>query len=173
MSTKDYRDFLESNPQRPPVAVSNRIFSEVHRDLSPLATAVFFKLFAVHAATAIVTLSFCPQLGTRIFGEGPGLMSYFMIFGHLGCMMACGFFFLAASLAVAAIFLRPEELRVIRNHRWAEMGSLAILSLGFFLALNPDVILSVAITWLMGALGGAFFALELGWRYRVRRLGVT
>jgi len=170
VNTKDFKDFVEGDLKTPPPALSQRVIAVVHRDLSPHAALVFCKLFAVHAGTAIGTLSLCPQFGIRVFGEGPGLMGYFMRFGHLGCMVACGFFFLASSIAVASLVLRPEELRVIRNHRGFELGSLAVLSLGFFFALAPELILEVAIAWLMGAIAGALFALEVGFRIRIRPL---
>ncbi len=169
MSQDEFKQFMDGDPVAPPRQVSETILARVHRELSPGGWLVFAKLLALHSLTAIFTLSFCPQLGFRLFGDGPGLMHYFMGFGQLGCMMACGFFFLASSLLVASLVLKPEELRVVRHRRWAELGSIAVLSFGFFFAWNPEVLLSVAILWLMGAFAGGLLALELGWRIRLAR----
>src|SRR5687767_9104218 len=114
---QELKEFLNTESIQPPRALSDRIVSKVYHELNPGLIQVFAKLFLVHAATALFTLSVCPQLGFRLLGDGMGLMHYFMSLGEHGCMAACGFFFLSVSLLVAALVMRPEEVRVIRKHR--------------------------------------------------------
>jgi hypothetical protein len=169
MNSKSFKEFLELTPATPPLRVSEQILTRVRRDLSPDARVAFVKLAAVHAVTALFTLSICPQFGIRLLGNGPGLTRFFMSLGHTGCTVACGFFFLATSLAVACFLLRAEELRVIRNHRWTEIGVLALLSLAGFLVLDSQLDSEAWYLWLAGAVGGALVALEVGMRVRFAR----
>ncbi len=168
--TSEFQDFQDGEEVRPPHQLSNRILSQVHRDLNPSAVSVFSKLLLIHLGVAVFTLSICPQLGFRLLGEGMGLMHYFMSLGHYGCMMACGSFFLSTSMIAAAVILKPEELKALRKARWLELGSLVLLSFMIFFAINPEIALGIAISWLFGAFLSAIFILEVGWRLRVRLL---
>jgi hypothetical protein len=168
-ASKDYQEFIGTTPVAPPLALTSAILTAVRHELSPSAWSVFFKLLSIHALSAVITLSICPQFGFRLLGDGHGLMAHFMRFGSAGCMAACGFFFLGTSLLVASLLLQPAQLRVVRERRWVEIGSLAILSLAFFAAITPGILLSPALFWLAGALAGAMCVMELGWRLRAPR----
>jgi len=171
MTTRDEFNTFASSKQTqvPPRGISDAILSQVRRDLNPAALTVASKLMGIHAASAVVTLSVCPQFGFRAFGEGDGLVEVFMIFGHYGCLVACGAFFTGVSLLLVALLLKAEEIRRIRQHRLLALGALTLLSLGFFIMMDAEVILGLAIAWFIGALLGSIATLELGWKLRFGR----
>lgn len=165
----EYREFMELAPVRPPSAVSERILQSVSRDLNPNAWKVFAKISLIHLSVGIVTLSLCPQFGVRVFGEGLGLMKYFLHLGTYGCMAACGAFFIGMSLLVGAFMLRPEELRKFRENQWLGLAAMILLSLGVFIMANAEILMGFAVAWFMGSFLGGWGAMELAWKLRVQR----
>ncbi|MCC7442672.1 MAG: hypothetical protein IT285_13640 [Bdellovibrionales bacterium] len=165
----EFREFMSAEERTPPPGVTETILSRVRADLNPSAARVFSKLLAIHSVTAAVTLSFCPQFGFRLLGEGMGLMHVFMAFGTYGCMVACGALFTGLSLLLAAFILRGEEIRKIRDNRLLTLGALTLLSLGFFIMVDAEIVFSLAVTWFAGALIGSWLTLELGWMIRFRQ----
>lgn len=166
---KEFAEFMSTKGSTPPQALSEAILARVQTDLNPSALRVFSKLIAIHATTAVVTLSVCPQFGFRVFGQGMGLMHYFMAFGTYGCMIACGAFFTGMSLLIAALVLRAEEIRKIHQNRILSLGAVTLLSLGFFIMVDADILLSLALTWFVGAMLGSWITLEVGWTLRFGR----
>ena len=164
---QEFQDFLSAAPSAPSAELSAAIFAHVERDLCPSAWSVFAKLAVIHFMTSVATLSVCPQFGYRVRGEGMGIQHYFMGLGEYGCMVACGFLFLGTSLLAATLFLRREEIRAIRKNRLSELSALAFLSLGFFIMVDAEVVLSLAIAWFLGSLAGGLALLELGSLFRL------
>jgi hypothetical protein len=173
MSKMEFEEFNSADPMSPPQGISERIFARVHMDLNPSAWKVFSKLSVIHFVTALATLSVCPQFGFRLFGQGMGLMGYFMHLGEVGCTVACGTFFLGSSVLVAMMLLRPEEIRAIRSHRLLGLGALTLLSVGFFIMLQADFVLGFYLAWAVGSLLGGILTLEAAWLIRLRLLKVT
>ncbi len=160
----EFDEFEKLAPITPPRAVSEQIIARVRAELDPSTWQVFAKLSLIHLGTALLTLSICPQFGFRLFGEGMGLMGYFMSFGDLACAATCGFFFLSSSLLVAALVLRGPEIRALRRHRFAELLALTGLSLGFFLMRAPsEIVLGFTAAWAAGSILGGWLTLELAW----------
>ena len=171
---REFDGFMNAEPANPPAGVSESLLARVRADLHPSPWLVFVKLSLIHFVTALATLSICPQFGFRLLGQGPGLMGYFMRwFGEVGCMLACGFFFLGTSIAVAIVVLRPEEIAVIRRRRLFELGALTLLSIGFFLMVDVAAVLEFYLAWAAGSLVGGILTLEIAWKIRARRLGVA
>ena len=123
MSQREYEEFMNTSDLAVSSAVSRRILGGVYEDLNPSVWRVSGKLVLVHLLSAAVTLSACPQFGFRLLGEGMGLMHIFMRFGTITCTFACGSVFLGFSVLAAMFFLRPEEIRKIRQHRLLHVGS--------------------------------------------------
>ncbi len=166
---KEFMEFAAHSDTQPPREISERIYARVRADLGLSATAVFTKMVAIHVLSGLVTLSICPQFGFRVFGEGMGLMHYFMRFGSTGCMLACGAFFTGLSVMSAALVLGREEIQRVRNHRLLNLGSLTLLSLGFFIMVDAQLLFGLAATWIVGSLAGSWLSLELGWFLRFGR----
>ncbi len=173
MNKKEFEEFTNAEPVSPPKGLSEQIFARVSADLNRSPWSVFAKLSLIHFVTALFTLSICPQFGFRLFGDGMGVMGYFMHLGDYGCMVACGSLFLGASILVAMMVLRPEEIRVIRRHRTLELGALTMLSIGFFLMLKVEIIVGFLAAWAVGSLIGGVLALEIAWGVRARLLKLT
>jgi hypothetical protein len=166
----EFEAFQAAPDVAPPRALSEAIQARVGRELNPRSVQVFLKLAGVHGVTTLATLAACPQFGIRSFGEGMGLMHYFMALGTYPCMVACGSFFLGSSLLVAALVLRPEEVRQLRQNRLLQMATLALLSMGAFLMLDARIGLGIAASWVLGAIAGGLASLEAAWHARRRVL---
>ncbi len=166
---QEFEEFVKGAPVVPHPSAKLDLSSTVHRDLNPSPYVVFSKLLAIHFATAVLTLSICPQFGIRLLGDGMGLMHYFMSFGTYGCLVACGAFFTGTSVLAAGLLLRGEELRKIRQNRWLELGTLVLLSLGFFVMKDAELIFGITLAWTLGALLGSLAVLELTWMLRFNR----
>jgi hypothetical protein len=165
----EFKEFQEIEPVSPPKHLGEAILSRVRAELHPSALKVFAKLSSIHFFVAALTLAICPQFGFQIFGEGHGLMGYFMKFGHYGCMIACGSFFLGSSLLVATLLLKRGEVDVVRRNRFTQLTSLALLSLGFFIMFDPQILGMYALFWLMGSVAGALVVTEIAWAFRQLR----
>jgi hypothetical protein len=126
-------------------------------DLSPEtfqenALGVFGKVLTVHAGTALVTLSLCPQFGFRLLGQGFwSLFDLFMIFGHTVCTILCAVFFLGSSLAVTRVVLNLEEWALYFRKFWIINLGILGTTLGFFALVATDRSLHHLGFWLVGA----------------------
>jgi hypothetical protein len=165
-TSREYVEFLTTEPITPPAGLSKWILSRVRAGLTPSAWKVFGKLSMVHFFVGLVTLAICPQFGFRVFGDGVGLMSYFQALGHYGCMIACGAFFLGLSIAVASIVLRPEEVRVLRRTELLQIAAMISLSLGVFIMAGAEIVVGFGLAWVAGSFLGGIAAIELVWAYR-------
>lgn len=176
-----WRDFATSVGQRPPEDLSRRILNRVNSELAAekpaqsteVATGrvrrawrIFGKLALIQLVSGLFTLSICPQFGIRLLGDGLGLMTWFMAFGNLGCVVACGSFFTGTSLLLASIILKPREVRTIRQNVVLAAGALTLLSMGFFIMVRAEVILDFAIAWGGGSIAGGSLIFNLGARLR-------
>lgn len=165
-TNKEFKDFSESDPVSPPKQVTDQILSMVHRDLNPNAWLIFAKLSLIHFGAGIITLSLCPQFGVRLFGEGPGLMKFFLNFGTYGCIALCGAFFVGVSLFISGLVLGREELRVLRRHKVLQISALTLLSMGAFIMADAEILFAFAAAWVLGSMIGGMAMLELGWLLR-------
>ncbi|MGK5087344.1 hypothetical protein WDW86_07280 [Bdellovibrionota bacterium FG-2] len=165
---QEFQSFVAGEEVLPPANISENILSQIHRDLNPAAWRVFSKLAFIHLMVGSVTILFCPQFGINLMG-GMGLMSLFMRYGAQVCMVACGAVFMGGSALAGAIFLRPEEVRVIRRTRFLQISALTLLSMGVFVCAGAVLIFSLASFWLVGSVLGGLVSLEFGW---ILRMGV-
>lgn len=162
---KDFSEFLSSSEAAPPASVSREILERVGKDLNPSPWSVFSKLTAVVVVAGSLSLLVCPQFGLGSYYSP--LMHFFMQLGSTGCRAACGGFFMMTSLMSACLILRPEELRVVKRTKFLTVAAISGLGLGVFMCTSPDLILSAALAWFLGALVGGFLSLELGLRARL------
>jgi hypothetical protein len=161
----DFAEFSVTEPTAVPPATTRSIMEKVYSDLHPSALRVFTKTAIIHSLVGAVTLLACPQFGISPFG-GHGLMHYLMQFGDSICMLGCGAFFTAFSLLIASLVLRPEEVRSFKGNEMLQLAFLATYSLGIFLFLGGQLVLSMALVWGLGAILGGALSFEAGWAYR-------
>ncbi len=161
----EFREFADSEAIAVPEAVSAQLFETVHEELNPKALSVFTKVVLFQAIVGFVSLLFCPQFGISLTSS-LGIMPYLMKFGESVCMLGCGALFAGLSLMAASLFLRPEEVRALKQHEVLHLVSLATLSLGAFLCLGGEVVFTLGLVWLFGAVLGGVVSLETGWALR-------
>lgn len=166
-TNKDYLEFLNADGFAPAAMVSENLKSRINRDLHPNPWLVLSKLSLIHLLSAVITLSLCPQFGFGLFGVEMGLMHFFNLFGTHVCFVLCGAFFIGVTLLVAAALLKPEETRQVRKYWPLQISALILLSLGFFIMVQAEIVLGFASLWILGSLVGGFAFMELGWWMRL------
>lgn len=163
--SRDFQDFTSLEVSHPPSSLSDKIIAKVRSDLSPSAFLVFSKMGFVHLLVGGLTLLYCPQFGLSVTSS-MGLMPLLMKYGESVCMLGCGALFTGVSLLVVSLVLRPEEVRVLKEHQVLQLSLLTFLSLGAFICVGGEVVLSLGLIWALGAILGGSLSLELGWIYR-------
>lgn len=162
---KDFTEFLQAEPAHVPDPISLRIIEQIHSELHPSAFKVFGKILSIQFVVSLITLLFCPQFGIS-FTASHGIMPYLMKFGDSVCMLGCGAFFTALSLFVVSFALKPEEVRVLKEHEVLQLVGLATLSIAAFLCVGGEVIFTLALVWMLGSVIGGAITLETGWALR-------
>lgn len=151
---------------KPPESLRASVFSSVYADLQPSSQRVLAKLGIVHVVTSFATLSICPQFGVRLLGDGMGLLHYLMPLGEWGCALACGSFFLGASLLVASVLFSRAEWRKLRSQTWLAIVAMVLPSIGFFRFMDGEFFLGFSIAWLLGAALAGLVVVEGAWRWK-------
>lgn len=164
---KEFIEFASIEPVEAPAMVSAAVLKQVSDDLHPSAIKVFSKTALIHTLVGLTTLLFCPQFGLS-FTSSMGLMPYLMKYGESVCMLGCGAFFTGISLLVVSLVLRPEEVRALKERQVLQLAFLSTLSLGAFVCLGGEVVLSLGLAWALGAIVGGALTLEAGWACRRR-----
>lgn len=162
---KDFLEFSSTEATNPPDSISGSILSKVRADLEPSVFSVFWKTAFLHFLVGGLTILYCPQFGISATSS-MGLMPHLMKYGESVCMLGCGALFSGASLLVVSLLLRPEEVKVLKEHQVLQLTFLSSLSLGAFICLGGDVVFSLGLVWALGAIVGGALSLELGWIYR-------
>ncbi len=164
----DFKEFLEAN-ETPTSKVADSVRARIAEELKPALSTVFLKFAVVHAVVGSLTLLVCPQLGIGPFFGHHGLMGYFMEFGPAGCAAGCGGFFLGMSFLGVSLFLRPEELKRVKQYQLLHITLFAALSYATLMFLGATEENSTFMFWIVGAILGARLFFELGTRVRFRR----
>lgn len=167
---KDFAEFLSAEDVSVPDALSRRLTARIRSELNPSPWTVFGKVALIQFLIGSASLLFCPQFGVA-FTSSMGIMPYLMRFGDGVCMLGCGAVFTSLSLLVSSLVLPPEAVRVLKRGRILQLVSLATLSLGAFLCVGGEVVATLGLAWILGALLGGAATLELGWR--IRRLAAA
>lgn len=161
----EFEVFKSSEEVTPPQNLSDKILAQIHSDLYPSRLAVFKKMALIQLITGVITLLFCPQFGIGLTGH-MGLMGILMKFGDHICMAGCGAVFLGLTAFTAVIFLRPEELRVLKQNQMVQFPILALAALGVFICLGAPILTTIGLSWLTGSLLGGLITLNVGQRIR-------
>lgn len=162
---RDFTEFLAIKPAQIPNEISQQVIDQIHLELHPSAFTVFGKILIIQFAVGLVTLLFCPQFGVSLTSNN-GIMTYLMKYGESVCMLGCGAVFTALSFFVASFALKPEEVRTLKQHEVLQLVSLAVLSLGAFIYIGDEIVLTLGLIWLFGAVIGGVVTLETGWALR-------
>jgi len=152
---------MNENSKINPV-INQKITEQIHSKIKPEMKDIALKLFSIHLAVAIVTLSFCPQLGVSTFNTGLDLAHKFMSLGKYSCELFCGFLFTSSSIAVSFLFLSRDEIRLLRYNKTFLAALFVLVSIGGLLMFNTKLFVELSILWLVGTLFGVVGTLELG-----------
>ena len=163
---KEFQSFVQSNDS-PSMETSRAIFSHVRLDLHPPFTHVLLKLGAIQLFAGALTLLFCPQLGVGPFLSQDGLMILFMQFGAAACAAACGAIFLGIGTCLASLFLRPEELRTLRQRQLVGIPLMSVVSLMLLMLAGASGSAILYLVWLIGAILGGEIAARVVYRVRL------
>lgn len=160
-----YVDFLSVQEIVPPNHLNENVFSQVEAILSPSPFLVLGRLGLIVFFVGLLNLVLCPQFGVGFVRES-GLFEFFMTFGHHACKVFCGAFFLGSGLFISTIFLKIEDLKVIRLYRFLQISALSSITLVLFVAAGGSVYFTAAIYWFLGALLGGITCFEAGFKLR-------
>jgi hypothetical protein len=158
---KDFLDFMNSKGVNPPEELSNRILNFVKADLDPSHKTVFSKLLGIQAFIGALTLTFCPQFSLSLTNNYELFHYFHHKFGENICMAICGSIFIGSGALFAAYILKSSEVRKIKESRILYYTSISIIALSSFIILGPEVYLSLALYWLVGATIGGLSVFEL------------
>ncbi len=165
----EFEHFASIAEDAPPTELSAQICGRIKYDLQPSELRVFSRLALVHTLAGSATLFICPQFGLGFTAHHAGLMAFFMKLGPVGCMAACGAFFLGTSALIAGSMLKPEELRVLRRSRLLQLLGLSLASLGVFFCLGGELVpFELGAAWLAGSLCASVPGLETALSLRFR-----
>jgi hypothetical protein len=151
-----------------PTSLNEKIKKQVYNNLHPKMSTLIAKVFAIHLATAILTLSVCPQFGLKLLKLPVNLMHSFMTLGLPACNFLCGIFFTATSMIMASLILRRDEVRALKFQKILAASTLILSSIGFFSIMNPNLFLEFSFLWLAGAILGVVLTLEVSTRILTR-----
>lgn len=162
---KEFEEFSQGSSES--VQVPSSLFSKIKKRLFPNPWVVFGKITAIHAFVGFLSLGICSQFGLNPFNTGYSLSEWFMQkAGHNVCMIFCGIFFVASTYLLANLILNLEELEAIRKFQWLQVGILSIGSLAAFHFFGGEIVMSVALLWLVGAFIGGLISIEGSFRIR-------
>jgi Ca2+/Na+ antiporter len=151
-----------------PNELNQKIMDHVRGKLHPNLTHLMLKFFIIHIIAGVFTLALCPQFGFTTFKLPFNLMNTFMVFGMAVCNFLCGVFFTATSVILSAFVLERDEVRALKYNKTLATLTIILTSFGFFSIMNPNVFLELSLLWLLGAVMGVIFTLEIGGRLLVR-----
>lgn len=163
---KDFLEFLNTAPSPVPNPLTQLVLKKMTHLMNPSPWTVFSKVVQVHFFVGFLTLLFCPQFGVSITSQ-LGLMPYLMHYGHEVCMLGCGAVFTGFSVFTASWILKPEEIKALKANSLLQFFVLTSLSIGFFIALGAKIIFTLGLFWMVGAVLGAIFTLDIGWLMRL------
>lgn len=149
-----------------PNHIEESILTEIKNKLKPKVSTIALKLFSIHLATAILTLSICSQFGIKLFNLPIDLMRSLMVFGMPFCELFCGVFFTTTSITMASFFMGRDEIRFLRYNRFVTTFFIILTSIGFFYVMNPNIFFELSALWLLGALAGSLAMLEIQWNFK-------
>ncbi|MNL01466.1 hypothetical protein D3C87_1219370 [compost metagenome] len=148
---KDFQSFHdESDLEVAPMRALSKLKAQIEKEQAkpfPVAT----KLGVIHILSSVLSLAACPQFGVKLFGESEGLMHVFMQISPTFCQAFCGAFYLAVTFVMARLILTPEEWYLLLRTRTLTIATLALVSLGAFYIMDPQMTLEAGALWVFGA----------------------
>lgn len=163
----EYQEFMDSDAVSVPSEINTATVFKIKKLLNPSAVLVFLKILAIHIVVGFLSLSVCHQFGMNPFNTERSLDGFMMrVGGHQLCMFVCGVVFVSLSLFAAGYFLTIEEVKALKRTEFLQVFVLGVISLSLFAAFGVELVISIAVIWLFGALLGGFITTETVWRLK-------
>jgi len=151
----EFKEFVQAEGVSVPQELSQKILDRIQKTMTPSPWLVFAKLLGIHSVVGTLSLAVCNQFGLNPFNTNFSLSDYAMKINHSFCMSFCGFLFIGLSVSLAFLFLKQEEILVLKKNSFVQIFSLSILSLVIFFAFGAEIVLSIGLLWMAGAsIGG-------------------
>lgn len=163
----EFKDFLNTESVAPPAAVSQRVLSEVQKEMSFSVVSVIAKLSFFHVLVTGLVLYICPQFGVSWGASSFTLMTYFMKFGHVACAALCGITLVGGTFLLTALMLKPQESFWLKQQMpWVPI-SLSILTLILLAAMGAQGHHTEFVFWSVFGIVSGWAAFELGRKGRL------
>ena len=75
---------------------------------------------------------------------------------------------MTSTMVMAALLLKRDEIRALRYQKFLSTFMLILISSGVFLIMKPELFIEFSIMWLLGAIVGSAFTLEISGRMLAR-----
>lgn len=168
-SLKEFCDFVEADPVRPPVAADSRIIGRVRRDLGPAPWRLYLKFALIEAGAGLATLFVCPQFGFTFSSHNTWLHGLHEQAGFFTYYLVCGLLFVVLGATLAALLLSYNELKTIRTSKYLYYLVFGVLAcLAFFIA-GAEILLVSILPWIVGAYLGNLLGFGMVARFRMRQ----
>ena len=147
----DFETFMSGTEANGALLPSDPVLAHVRKDFQTIPSRALAKLALSHLGSMLLSVAMCPQFGLQVF-KSMGIMHVFMKLGHLGCLAACGIFFMLVSLLCATVLMRLEELAWLKQKPQIMSLIVVSFSLSCFWMFAPLFTLSTAtLVWTSGA----------------------
>lgn len=141
--------------------IEEALLKKIHNELKPSHKSLLLKVFFIHMLSAVITLSFCSQLGIKLFNIPFDLMKHLMIFGASYCDLFCAIFFTSTSFTLISLILKHDEIRFIKFNKTLFISFIILTTIGLFGIMNPEFFINFSILWLIGATLGSIVTIEV------------
>ncbi len=128
MNNNEFLKFINSKETLPSSELDNKIRSQISSSLAITLSKVVRKLSLVHFASAILTLSFCPQFGIGPIGGGEGITSLVLQYGQLVCGLFCGTIFMGTTAFISLFVFNKAEITLLYKNSFWLFPLIAVLS---------------------------------------------
>lgn len=152
---EDLLDFLNSDCQKTPSDLKERVGMMILSELNPALKIIFFKLISIQVFVSSLTLIFCPQFDFTLLSRFDISQFFHISFGHYGCSLICGAIFLGSGSLFANIILRPVEIIKIKSSRPLYHLAISGIFVGIFSLLGSQIYLDLTLFWIFGSFVGS------------------
>ena len=128
MNNNEFLKFINSKDSLPSSELDNKVRTQISNSLAITLSKVVRKLSLVHFASAILTLSFCPQFGIGPIGGGEGITSLVLQYGQLVCGLFCGAIFMGTTALISLFVFNKAEVTVLYKNSFWLFPLIAVLS---------------------------------------------
>ncbi len=145
----------------PPETLRKMVHEKISSILNPSSFIIFLKLVGIQIVVGTISLFVCPQFGFS-FSSYPGIFHELHHISPEACMLACGMFFVGLGVLLSVFIFSTDEIRIFRKYKFIKFLLLGSLFLLLFHFVTREVLINLAVFWLIGGVLGGTIILEVG-----------